>query len=202
MKKLFLVLILSFIVPKMTEAVEIKQTPNLQSAIFAGGCFWCVEADFEKLNGVVEAISGYCGGSEVNPTYEQISTGKTGHTESVLILFDPNIISYEQLLEKFWLSIDPTVKDRQFCDVGPQYRTEIFYLDENQRQLAGRSKQKVIAGKVLGDKKIYTAVTPATTFYKAEKYHQDYYKKSPLRYGFYRQSCGRDQRLKELWKLK
>jgi peptide-methionine (S)-S-oxide reductase len=167
-------------------------------ATFAGGCFWCMEADFEKVEGVLSVTSGYTGGTVANPTYKQVSAGKTGHAEAVRIVFDPRVISYEELLEKFWHDIDPTVSDRQFCDVGTQYRAAIFYHDEEQREAAERSRALLEQTKPFADP-IVTEITAATAFYPAEAYHQDYYKKNPIRYSYYRKSCGRDHRLKELW---
>jgi peptide-methionine (S)-S-oxide reductase len=170
-------------------------------ATFAGGCFWCTEADFEKVPGVLSAVSGYTGGHVKNPDYQSVTTGRTGHTEAVQIRFDPAKVSYAQLLEIYWKSIDPTVKDRQFCDVGSQYRTGIYTHDDEQRRLAQESKSKLEAsGRFTGP--IYTEITAAGPFYVAEEYHQDYYRKNPLRYHFYRSNCGRDERLKELWGTK
>lgn len=165
-------------------------------ATFAGGCFWCMESDFEKLPGVLTVVSGYTGGDEVNPSYNDVSSGSTGHTEAIEVSFDPKIISYQQLLNHFWKSIDPTVKDRQFCDVGKQYRTAIFTHGAEQAKLATASKAAL---KAKYDIPIETEITTSSAFYPAEAYHQDYYKKNPVRYRFYRLSCGRDKRLKALW---
>jgi peptide-methionine (S)-S-oxide reductase len=170
----------------------------LSKATFAGGCFWCMEPPFDKLDGVISTTSGYIGGAEKNPTYQQVSAGLTGHTEAVQIVYDPKKITYQQLLDVFWVNIDPTVKDRQFCDRGPQYRTGIFYHDAEQQKLAEVSKQQVERTKPFAGE-IYTEITPASEFYPAEDYHQDYYLNNPVRYKFYRYSCGRDNRLKELW---
>lgn len=170
---------------------------QLATAIFAGGCFWCVEADFEKLAGVVDAESGYTGGHLANPTYEQVSHGGTGHAEAVRVLYDPGKVTYEQLLDYFWHHIDPTVKDRQFCDIGDQYRTAIFYRDETQKKAAEASKAALERSGRFPH--IYTAITPAGAFHLAEDYHQDYYKKNPIRYNYYRKGCGRDARVKEVW---
>jgi peptide-methionine (S)-S-oxide reductase len=167
------------------------------TAIFAGGCFWCVEADFEKLPGVIDAESGYTGGEEKNPTYQQVSAGRTGHAEAVRVRYDPAQVSYGQLLAHFWRNIDPTVKNRQFCDNGAQYRTAIYYQDQAQRDAALASKTVLEKEKRFA--RIETEVTAAGAFYPAEQYHQDYYKKNPVRYKFYRHNCGRDARLKELW---
>ena len=169
-----------------------------EKATFAGGCFWCMEAPFDKLLGVVSVTSGYTGGQVKNPTYELVSAGGTGHAEAVLIIFDPVKISYEKLLDVFWHNIDPTVKDRQFCDVGNQYRSAIFTHSEEQRRTAQQSKSTLEKAKPFKEA-IVTEVTPAGIFYAAEEYHQNYYKKNPLRYTYYRNSCGRDRKLKELW---
>jgi peptide-methionine (S)-S-oxide reductase len=175
-----------------------KVPPGDSVAIFAGGCFWCVESDFDRVPGVVATISGYTGGHTANPTYEEVSRGGTGHAESVEVVFDPKKVSYEKLLEVFWVSIDPTVKDRQFCDTGTQYRTAIFYSDDAQRRAAEESKKKIEATKPF-KAPIVTEITRAGPFYPAEDYHQDFYRKNPVRYKFYRTGCGRDARLKELW---
>jgi peptide-methionine (S)-S-oxide reductase len=179
--------------------VAIAQSPRaLATATLAGGCFWCVEADFDKLEGVISTTSGYAGGQLPNPTYEQISTGRTGHFEVVQIVYDPARITYAQLLDHFWINIDPTVDDRQFCDVGPQYRAAIFVHDEEQRRVAEASKAALQKKKPFAQS-IVTPILPAAKFYPAETYHQDYYKKNPVRYRYYRAGCGRDARLRELW---
>ena len=165
-------------------------------ATFAGGCFWCVESDFDKVPGVLQTISGYTGGHVANPTYHQVSAGGTGHAESVEVIYDPRRVSYQQLLTYFWHHVDPTVKDRQFCDVGNQYRTAIFVHNDEQRKLAEASKKMVEAELKVP---IYTQIVNAGPFYKAEDYHQDFYKKNPLKYEFYRWNCGRDQRVKQIW---
>ncbi len=170
--------------------------PKQAVATFAGGCFWCVESDFDHVKGVLSTTSGYTGGHVANPTYHQVSAGGTGHAESVAIVYDPSKVSYQQLLTYFWHHIDPTVKDRQFCDVGNQYRTAIFVHSDEQRKLAEASKKKVEAELKVP---IYTEIVNAGPFYKAEGYHQDYYKKSPVQYKFYRWNCGRDQRVKQIW---
>jgi len=167
-------------------------------ATLAGGCFWCIEADFEKIEGVVAVTSGYTGGTVKDPSYEQVSAGGTGHTEAVRVVFDPEIVSYRELLEAFWHNIDPTVVDRQFCDVGNQYRSGIFYHDEAQRETAEQSKADLERSKPFPEP-IVTEITAAGAFYPAEAYHQDYYKKNKLRYSYYRKGCGRDRRLAELW---
>jgi peptide-methionine (S)-S-oxide reductase len=167
-------------------------------ATFAGGCFWCVEADFDKVPGVLSTTSGYIGGSVANPTYQQVSAKTTGHAEAVEIVFDPAKVSYEQLLAKFWRSIDPTTKDRQFCDAGSPYRTAIFTHDAAQAAAAQKSLADLEKSKPFKEP-IVTQIVPAGTFYAAEDYHQDYYKKNPVRYQYYRLSCGRDARLEQLW---
>jgi peptide-methionine (S)-S-oxide reductase len=171
---------------------------GLSRAIFAGGCFWCMEPPFEKLTGVHSVTSGYIGGKEKNPTYEQVSNHQTGHAEAVEILFDPKKVTYERLLEVFWHNVDPTTNAGQFCDRGHQYRTGIFVVDAEQRRLAEASKQQIERTKRFGPP-VLTAIEDAATFYRAEEYHQDFYKKSPVRYYSYRTGCGRDARLKELW---
>ena len=167
-----------------------------ETAIFAGGCFWCVEADFDKVRGVTSTTSGFAGGHLENPTYKQVSAGGTGHYEAVKIEFDPSVVSYEQLLELFWHSVDPTDAGGQFCDRGSSYRTAVFATSERQRALAEASKAE--AARELG-RKIVTPVEEAPTFYPAEGYHQDYYKKSPVRYKYYRFSCGRNASVRRLW---
>jgi peptide-methionine (S)-S-oxide reductase len=169
-----------------------------ETAIFAGGCFWCVEADFDKVPGVISTTSGYTGGTVANPTYEQVSSKRTGHAEAVQIVFDPAKVSYEKLLDYFWHTIDPTTKDRQFCDAGSPYRTAIFAGNEAQLKAAQASRTALEKSKPF-KQPIVTEIVMAGAFYPAEEYHQDYYKKNPLRYHYYRGSCGRDDRLKELW---
>jgi len=169
-----------------------------EKATFAGGCFWCMEAPFDKLPGVVSVTPGYSGGQTRNPTYEQVSAGGTGHAEVVQIVFDPSKTSYSKLLDIFWHNIDPTVSNRQFCDVGSQYRSAIFYHSDEQRRAALESKAALEKSKPFTGP-VVTEITPAGIFYAAEEYHQHYYKKNPLRYAYYRNGCGRDRRLKELW---
>ena len=170
------------------------------TAIFAGGCFWCIEADFEKLPGVIEAESGYTAGKTANPTYEQVSAGATGHTEAIRVRYDPAKVSYAQLVEYFWRHIDPTVKDRQFCDIGSQYRSGIYWQNETERKIVEASRDALLkSGKL---KQIHTELAAASVFYPAEEYHQDYYKKNPIRYAYYRNGCGRDERVKEIWGAK
>jgi peptide-methionine (S)-S-oxide reductase len=177
-------------------AAQTTDDANLARATFAGGCFWCMEPPFDELDGVVSTTSGYTGGHKANPTYEQVSSGTTGHLESMQVLYDPAKVSYDKLLEVFWHNIDPLDGGGQFCDRGNQYTTAIFYHGEEQKRLAEASKERV--EKQLG-KPVATVIRPAEEFYPAEDYHQDYYKKNPLRYKFYRLSCGRDHRLEELW---
>ena len=167
-------------------------------ATFAGGCFWCVESDFDKVPGVLSTTSGYTGGTVANPTYEQVSSKRTGHAEAVEIVFDPSKVSYEKLVEHFWRTIDPTTKDAQFCDHGSPYRTAIFANDEAQLRIAKASLEALKKSKPFKEP-IVTEIVSAGPFYKAEDYHQDYYKKNPVRYQYYRSACGRDARLKQLW---
>ncbi len=167
-------------------------------AIFAGGCFWCVESDFDKVPGVLATTSGYTGGSTAKPTYEDVSRKRTGHAEVVEIVFDPAKVSYAQLVEHYWRTIDPTTRDRQFCDAGSPYRTAIFALDGEQLKIANASKQALDKSKPFPEP-IVTEIVMAGAFHPAEDYHQDYYKKNPVRYQYYRNSCGRDARLKQLW---
>jgi peptide-methionine (S)-S-oxide reductase len=167
-------------------------------AIFAGGCFWCMEHPFDVLPGVVSTTSGYIGGQKKNPTYEEVSSGRTGHTEAVQVVYDPKKVTYEKLLDVFWHNIDPTVKDQQFCDHGSQYRSGIFYTDDEQKRLAEASKAALDRNKPFSAA-IVTEITRASEFYPAEDYHQDFYLKNPLRYKYYRSGCGRDARLKQLW---
>ena len=169
-----------------------------KTATFAGGCFWCMEGPFDKLDGVVSTTSGYVGGHKNNPTYHQVSSGETGHTEAVKIVYDPEKVGYKKLLSVFWRNIDPTRKDAQFCDVGPQYRSGVFYLDDAQKMLAEQSKLALKNNKPFkGD--VVTEVTQASMFWPAEAYHQDYYQRNPVRYKYYRWGCGRDARLEALW---
>ncbi len=170
--------------------------PTTATAIFAGGCFWCVEADFDKVAGVISTTSGYIGGRTANPTYEAVSRGGTGHAEAVEIVYDPAKVSYEKLVDVFWHNIDPLAKDRQFCDQGDPYRSAIFYRGDDQRRVAEASK---VAVQARFKQPVQTEIVAAGPFYKAEDYHQDYYLKNPVRYKFYRFNCGRDARLEELW---
>ena len=175
-----------------------RPTGDFRTATFAGGCFWCMEPPFDALDGVLSTTSGYTGGHFQNPNYTLVSAGGTGHTEAVEIRFDPERISYKQLLEVFWRNIDPLTQDRQFCDAGSQYRSAVFYHDEDQMRAALASKEQ-IEGSGRFDEPIVTEIVSASTFYAAEEYHQDYYTKNPLRYKLYRLGCGRDRRLQELW---
>jgi peptide-methionine (S)-S-oxide reductase len=171
---------------------------NSGVAIFAGGCFWCTEADFDKLPGVLETTSGYIGGHLDNPSYEQVSAGTSGHIEAVQVRYDPSQTSYAKLLEAFWPTIDPVTPNAQFCDRGPQYRSAIFYANAEEQAQAEASRDALQAsGKLPGP--VVTEVLPATRFYPAENYHQDYYQRNPLRYAYYRNGCGRDKRLDQLW---
>jgi len=182
--------------------VAIANTANVYSAeekaTFAGGCFWCMEPPFDKLDGVISTTSGYTDGHKRNPTYSEVSAGGTGHTEAVQIVYDPSKVSYEKLLSVFWKNIDPTIEDQQFCDRGEQYRSGIFYHGKNQKLAAEKSLIELKKTKPFKES-IVTEITEATKFYPAEKYHQNYYQRNPLRYKFYRYNCGRDQRLDELW---
>ena len=168
------------------------------TATFAGGCFWCMEPPFEALPGVISVTAGYTGGRLPDPTYEQVSAGGTGHAESVQIVYDPSRVRYEKLLDVFWHNIDPVAKDQQFCDVGSQYRSAIFVHDAQQRKLAEASRDALQASGRF-EQPIATQIVDAGPFYPAEEYHQDYYKKNPIRYRFYRSRCGRDARLQEVW---
>lgn len=197
----FLVLMsLAWISPLHAQQAPPNPTPPIEEAIFAGGCFWCMEEVFEKIRGVKSVESGYTGGRTPAPTYEQVSSGNTGHVEVVRVKYDPKQISYNNLLKAFWTNIDPTVENRQFCDVGEQYRSAIYYLNGEQHQQAKRSKDELLGtGKF---KKIYTTIEAAQTFYVAEEYHQDFYRKNPLRYKYYKTTCGRENRLNEVWGYK
>ena len=165
-------------------------------ATFAGGCFWCMEPPFDELEGVISTTSGYIAGKTKNPTYEQVSTGTTGHTEALQVVYDPKKITYDKLLEVFWRNIDPLAANGQFCDLGSQYRSGIFYHDGNQKSAAEKSKKSI---QTRFKQPVATEITAATVFYPAEDYHQDYYKKNPLRYKLYSHGCGRAQRLEEVW---
>ena len=184
--------------PRSGVALAASDPPGTEVAIFAGGCFWCVEADFDKVAGVISTTSGYIGGNLQHPTYQQVSGGGTGHAEAVRIVYNPKTVSFDRLLYVFWRTVDPVTKDGQFCDYGSQYRTGIFYLTEPQKQQALASKAALErSGKL--KRPIVTEIVEAGPFYPAEGYHQDYYKLNSFRYDLYRFNCGRDARLKELW---
>ncbi len=178
-------------------AAMVVSPVQAEQAIFASGCFWCTESDFEKVEGVREAVSGYIGGAVENPSYEAVSSGRTGHTEAVRVDYDPAVVSYQTLLDVYWRNVDPTTDQGQFCDKGSQYRPGIYPLNDAQMEAALASRQAIIdAGRV---QPVLVEIEPATTFYVAEDYHQNYYKTHTLRYRYYRFACGRDARLKELW---
>ena len=195
---LLLGLLPSLVSAQQTNEKAMPAASQYKVAIFAGGCFWCTEADFDKVSGVIKTVSGYIGGHLKNPSYRQVSAGGSGHTEAVQITYDPGKVRYKQLLDVFWPSIDPTTPNRQFCDRGSQYRTGIFTLNTRQHKLALASKTALENTKPF-KAPIVTEITRAGKFYAAEDYHQDYYKKNPIRYKYYRYSCGRDSRLKTLW---
>jgi peptide methionine sulfoxide reductase msrA/msrB len=185
---------------KMVTPVEAREMPvpaGSRTAVFAGGCFWCTESDFEKVPGVIEVVSGYTGGHVANPTYEEVSSGGTGHVEAVKVIYDPAKVTYAQLLDWFWRHVDPTDSGGQFVDRGSQYRSVIFYADEDQRSLAEASKEKLAASGRF-KKPVITEILPLGPFYPAEEYHQDYYKKNPVRYHYYRWNSGRDQFLEKV----
>ena len=167
-------------------------------AYFAGGCFWCMEEAFEKMDGVIAVVSGYMGGTVANPTYEQVSAGQTGHTESVEVSYDPAKVSYQKLLEAFWHNVDPVTPNAQFCDHGSQYRAAVFYGTDEEKRLSEESKRAIEQSKRFSEP-IVTQLGKVSTFYTAEEYHQDFYKKNPIRYKYYKFSCGRAQRLEALW---
>ncbi len=201
--KLPLILLLSiFITPIFAANQEDSSTTKQQeTAIFAGGCFWCMEPPFDKLNGVISTTSGYTAGHKKNPTYKEVSAGGSGHTEAMQVIFNPEKISYAELLEVFWKNIDPVAENRQFCDSGTQYRSGIYHLNKAQEMAAKQSLQQLEKSRAFTGI-IATEIVAASTFYPAEDYHQDYYLKNPVRYKFYRYRCGRDQRLEELWSEK
>jgi peptide-methionine (S)-S-oxide reductase len=169
-----------------------------ETATFAGGCFWCMEPPFDVIPGVISTTSGYTGGHKQNPTYEEVSAGGTGHAEAVEVVFDPAKVTYAQLLEVFWKNVDPVTPNQQFCDVGSQYRSAIFYHDNEQKRLAETSK-KTLETSGRFKQPIVTEIVAASAFFRAEDYHQDYYKKNPVRFRFYKYGCGRERRLEELW---
>ncbi len=174
-----------------------RAAESSQTATFAGGCFWCIQPAFDKVKGVASTTVGYTGGTTVNPSYEAVSAGGTGHMESIQVTYDPEQVTYSDLLYLFWHNVDPTDANGQFCDQGDQYRSAIFYANDEQKDLAERSKQALIDSKKIDH--VYTQILPASAFYPAEEYHQDYYLKNPIRYKYYRMRCGRDKRLKEVW---
>jgi len=179
-------------------ALAAEEPPATAVATFAGGCFWCMEPVFDALDGVLSTTSGYTGGTRHNPTYEEVSSGSTGHTEAIQVRYDPARVSYDRLLDVYWHNIDPTAENRQFCDRGTQYRTAIFYHDEAQRLAAERSRAELERSGAIAVA-IATDIVAAGNFYPAEDYHQDYYRKNPVRYQRYHDACGRDERLEELW---
>jgi peptide-methionine (S)-S-oxide reductase len=198
--KLLVLLGLSVWLVMSMSGPTLSQSPegNFAKATFAGGCFWCMEHPFDELDGVVSTTSGYTGGHTVDPTYPEVSAGGTGHTEAVKIEYDPTKVTYEELLNVYWRNVDPTTPDAQFCDHGNQYRPEIFYHTEEQKQLAEASRTHIEKTKTFPEP-IVIEITQGTTFYPAEDFHQNYYQTNPLRYKFYRLACGRDSRLAELW---
>lgn len=177
---------------------RVQSAPTTAKAYFAGGCFWCMEEAFEKVEGVLAVVSGYMGGIAPNPTYEQVSAGQTGHAESIEVTYDPTKVTYQKLLDAFWHNIDPVTPNAQFCDHGNQYRSAVFYSTDEEKQLSENSKRTIEQSKRF-PAAIVTQLVKASTFYPAEDYHQDYYKKNPLRYKYYKFSCGRAQRLEALW---
>ncbi len=199
MPRILAILLALFAFANVAQAQQkTADVPGTAKATFAGGCFWCMEPPYDQVPGVISTTSGYMGGKTANPTYEQVSSGTTGHAEVVQVVYDPKKVTYEKLLAVFWVNVDPTVKDRQFCDGGTQYRTTIFYHDDAQRKAAEASKAALEKSKPF-KQEIVTPIVMAGPFYAAEDYHQDYYTKNPVRYKFYRNGCGRDARLKELW---
>ncbi|MEZ5525055.1 MAG: peptide-methionine (S)-S-oxide reductase MsrA [Pseudomonadales bacterium] len=198
MKTLLIALCTLLALTANANAAEQKASQGYAIATFAGGCFWCMEPPFDKLDGVISTTSGYMGGHVDNPAYQQVSKGGTGHAEVMQVTYDPDRISYKKLLQTFWKNVDPTDAGGQFCDRGNQYRTGIFYHSEAQRQLAQQSKTALVADKPFSDE-IVTPIVQASSFYPAEEYHQNYYQKNPIRYKYYRFSCGRDARLERLW---
>ncbi|HXG72191.1 MAG TPA: peptide-methionine (S)-S-oxide reductase MsrA [Gemmatimonadaceae bacterium] len=181
-----------------TSAALVAPAAPLDTAVFGGGCFWCMEPPFDRLSGVISTTSGYAGGTLLNPTYKQVSNGGTGHVEVVRVIYDPARVSYARLLDVFWRNIDPLTANRQFCDAGDQYRSAIFFQNEAQRAASIASKTAIERSRRF-NRPIVTEITARARFYPAEEYHQDYYTKNPVRYKFYRGRCGRDERLKELW---
>lgn len=198
---IFAAIFLGFSYAGSTDKVEkpMNEKPEkTASAVFAGGCFWCTESDFEKVDGVIEAVSGYTGGQEKNPNYKQVSAGRTGHIEAVKVIYDPDKITYEELLEVFWQHVDPTDPGGQFVDRGSQYLSAVFYANETERRQAEESKKRLAASGRFS-KPVVTGILPLGEFYPAEDYHQDYYHKNPIRYNWYRSGSGRDEFLKQAW---
>jgi peptide-methionine (S)-S-oxide reductase len=179
--------------------MESNAAETVETAIFAGGCFWCMEPVFDKMPGVLSVVPGYTGGSVPDPGYQQVSSGETGHVEAVRIHFDPTQVSYRELVQVYWRNIDPTTRNRQFCDYGSQYQTAIFYTNEDQKRVAEESKRELEEKSLFG-RPIMTQILAAHEFYPAEEYHRQFYRKSPERYKAYHDGCGRNARLKELWK--
>jgi peptide-methionine (S)-S-oxide reductase len=196
--KRFLVPLFAFIALLAVLPASAQAPAKTAIATFAGGCFWCMEEAYDKVPGVVSTTSGYMGGKRRNPTYEEVSSGGTGHTEVVQVVYDPSKVSYEKLLDAFWHNIDPTVKNRQFCDSGSQYRAEIFVHNDEQRKAAEASKAAIEKTKPFKDP-IVTPITAAGEFWPAEEYHQDYHQRNAVRYKYYKTGCGREARLKQLW---
>ena len=197
----FIALAIGLIACMIFAQVPLAESPGASpsaKAYFAGGCFWCMEEAFEKVEGVVTVVSGYMGGTVANPTYEEVSAGRTGHAESVEVTYDPTRVTYQKLLDSFWHNVDPVTPNAQFCDHGSQYRSVIFYQGEEQKRLAEESKRAIEQSQRL-TQPIVTELTKASQFYPAEEYHQDFYKKNPIRYKFYKFNCGRAQRLEEVW---
>lgn len=192
----FMITLCSFSSSHAMQKGEVMNSVNYKTAIFAGGCFWCMEKPFDKIDGVKSTVSGYSGGAIENPTYKQVSSGESGHYEVLQVTYDPSKVSYDQLLDIFWRNVDPLDAGGQFCDRGGQYRSGVFYSNDEEKNIAEKSKAKHEA--ILGEK-IVTEIMPASTFYAAEDYHQDYYQKNPVRYKYYRWNCGRDQRLEQVW---
>jgi peptide-methionine (S)-S-oxide reductase len=195
---LYAVLLLLLGAAVLASSSQAAESDNPAKATFAGGCFWCMEEAFESVPGVLSVTSGYIGGQLPNPSYQQVSAGQTGHAEAIEVVYDPAKVSYSKLLEVFWHNIDPLTPNAQFCDHGSQYRSGIFYHNAAQQKLAEESKQALVDSKRFKTP-IVTEIVMASTFYPAEEYHQDYYKKNPLRYKFYKYNCGRAQRLTEIW---
>ncbi len=193
-----LLVVAVFGLPEQGMAESTMPNTATETAVFAGGCFWCTESDFDKVKGVVATTSGYIGGHKNNPTYKEVSAGGTGHTEAVKVEYDPVQVSYAELLKVFWRNIDPTTPDAQFCDHGSQYRSAIFYMNDEQKKLAQASKSALEKNKPFKES-IVTEITQASMFYPAEAYHQNYHDRNPVRYNYYRWGCGRDARLEELW---